>query len=78
MYFFWQILLQIDFMIFSKEISVNAAEIVEKNGKRFITGKGCGILKPIRVLSEIPENIEDFECSIISADEKYETFSGTL
>ena len=59
-------------MILSKSLFVNAAELVENDGKRYITGKGCGISKPIKFLREIPENIEDFECSIITNNQEVE------
>ena len=43
-------------------------EIHHKKDFTFITGKGCGIQTPIKYLSEIPQNIEDHECSIIKPD----------
>ena len=79
MYFKEQSLLHIHLILLSRNLFVNATELVENDGKRYITGKGCGISKPIKYLREIPENIEDFECSIITNSQEVEkdaSFSG--
>ena len=36
------------------------------NGDVAITGRGCGITTPIRMLSSLPDNPEHFQCAIIS------------
>ena len=33
----------------------------------FITGEGCGISSPIRYLNEVPEILEDHQCSFIQS-----------
>lgn len=40
------------------------------NGNHVITGRGCGILTPIKYLDEIPEDLDKHHCSIISKDVK--------
>ena len=37
----------------------------QRDGFWYITGRGCGITTPIKYLSEIPEDIENYGCSII-------------
>ena len=79
MYFDRQSLLHIYLIILSNNLFVKATELVEHEGKRYITGKGCGISKPIKFLTKIPENIKDFECSIITNSQEVEkTFFGNL
>ena len=43
------------------------AELVKRNDDRYyITGKGCGLTNTIHHLQELPKNIENNECSVIS------------
>ena len=42
------------------------AEVIERDGQTYITGSGCGIKTPMKTLYSMPENIQDFPCSIIS------------
>ena len=44
---------------------VHATKLIEYENRFMITGKGCGILKPIRFLFQIPLKPENYECSII-------------
>ena len=46
--------------------NIFGAEIIERDGHTYITGNGCGIKTPMKKLDKIPENIQDFPCSIIS------------
>ena len=39
--------------------------LVETDFGHAITGRGCGTLKPIRYLKEIPQDLSNHECSII-------------
>ena len=47
--------------------SVGKLNKIDQNSY-YITGRGCGILKPIKYLKTIPENIDDYHCSIIHKD----------
>lgn len=38
---------------------------------QFITGRGCGVTTPIKYLNYIPENLDDFECSFVHAQENW-------
>ena len=42
-----------------------STDLIKLPNGYFITGRGCGIITPIRYLKSIPEKLEDFECSFI-------------
>ena len=49
----------------------NGGKVVELgNGNHAITGKGCGITKPLKYLFEIPKDPENHECVIIQPSNK--------
>ena len=51
---------------------VEAADLVERDGGYFITGRGCGINTQIKYLNYMPSNIDDFECSFVKLNDTYE------
>ena len=53
-------------------LHVKAADLVERDGGYFITGRGCGINTQIKYLNYMPSNIEDFECSFVKLNDTYE------
>ena len=54
------------FSILCVSSSLQGGRVVKlENGDHAITGRGCGILTPIRILNALPDNPEDFQCSII-------------
>ena len=50
----------------------NAGNVVQLgNGNHVITGKGCGISKPLKYLLEIPKDPENHECVIIQPSNEF-------
>ena len=45
-----------------------STDLIKLPNGYFITGRGCGIITPIKYLKSIPEKIEDFECSFIESE----------
>ena len=54
-----------DFCTFFRKIHLITAKLIKRDEGHFITGRGCGLSTPMRYLKEIPQNLEDYECSFI-------------
>ena len=52
-------------------LETQSVDIVKRpNGDYFITGRGCGILNPIKYLKNFPpkEKLKDYECSFVQLE----------
>ena len=53
-------------LCFLKLVFAHIPVLKETDDGFVITGRGCGILEPIKYLTEIPEDLEANSCSIIT------------
>ena len=41
------------------------SHLVKRDEGYYITGRGCGLSTPMKYLKEVPQNIDDHQCSFI-------------
>ena len=51
-----------------------ATTLIKRDEGYYITGKGCGLTKPMKYLQEIPQNLDDHQCSFIPPKDKVSFF----
>ena len=50
------------------------AHLVKRDKGYYITGRGCGLLTPLKYMKEVPENLDDNTCSFIPFKDKVDFY----